>query len=643
MLDSIAWTAFWMGIISACSLPLGALTTRFWTPGDRSTAVLMAFGGGALLAALTIDLVGSALDSGNFNALALGAVLGGLLFVGLNQVVNDFGGFLRKSSTTLDYLRRQEHRRVKQITGQIGRTDLFRDLARRDYLALAPSVRTLDLAKGTEIYLAGDPADALYIVASGEVELYATADQDKPIERIQRNEAFGWLSCITGAPTSEAALAATDASLWIIPKAAIDSLIRNSPELNQRVHRLLRSEQMDAYLVERQSMDPEAARAWLDRAARTLLSSGRVPPAQPVQRKRDLFRDRLAEVRRFPMIHGLPPEEQELIASRLIFKTRRRGEHFFHRSDPAGRMFFIEHGTVSLIDPQAGHRAPETIHENDAFGGTSMLTGARHTVTAVATEDTNAWELRRSDLDELLRTAPAFAQRVRGFVEGHEATDYLTERQQFPDEKAQRWRRAALRAIATRQPLPAAAALSLTHREVAGAPLAIFLGITLDGIPESLVIGASTIQASVSISLIVGLFLSNYPEALSSSVGMRQQGLSFGRILLMWSGLMLMTGIGAAAGSQLFVGAGPEVFAVMQGLAAGAMLTMIAETMLPEAYLKGGSVVGLSTLLGFLVAIYSKTLEPTEPHGPAIRGTGSETSTRIEGTPRVQTTHPNQP
>jgi zinc transporter ZupT len=304
-------------------------------------------------------------------------------------------------------------------------------------------------------------------------------------------------------------------------------------------------------------------------------------------------------------------------------------------------MFFIEHGTVSLIDPHAGHRAPETIHENDAFGGSAMLTGARHTVTAVATEETNAWELRRSDLDELLRTAPAFAQRVRAFVEGHEAMDYLTQRQRFPEEKAQRWRRSALRALATRQPLPAAATLSMTHREVAGAPLAIFLGITLDGIPESLVIGASTIQASVSLSLIVGLFLSNYPEALSSSVGMRQQGMSFGRILLMWSGLMLITGIGAAAGSQLFVGAGPEIFAVMQGLAAGAMLTMIAETMLPEAYLKGGSVVGLSTLLGFLVAIYSKTLEPTEPHGPANRGTGSETTTRIEGTPSAQTTLPN--
>jgi zinc transporter ZupT len=166
--------------------------------------------------------------------------------------------------------------------------------------------------------------------------------------------------------------------------------------------------------------------------------------------------------------------------------------------------------------------------------------------------------------------------------------------------------------------------MSHEHRQSAGAPLAIFLGMTLDGIPESVVIGASTSHSAVSISLIVGLFLANYPEALSSSAGMREQGMSVGRIVTMWSGLMLMTGAIAAAGSLFFVGADPHAFALVEGLAAGAMLTMIAETMLPEAYLKGGSIIGISTLFGFLVAIYSKTLESpgATPHGvPAtIRG-----------------------
>ena len=79
--DALIWTAFWMGILNAVSLPMGALASGFWTPSDRASAVLMAFGSGALLAALTIDLVASALERGHFNALALGAVGGGLLFV----------------------------------------------------------------------------------------------------------------------------------------------------------------------------------------------------------------------------------------------------------------------------------------------------------------------------------------------------------------------------------------------------------------------------------------------------------------------------------------------------------------------------------------------------------------------------------
>jgi zinc transporter ZupT len=90
---------------------------------------------------------------------------------------------------------------------------------------------------------------------------------------------------------------------------------------------------------------------------------------------------------------------------------------------------------------------------------------------------------------------------------------------------------------------------------------------------------------------------------------MRQHGFPFRRILFMWTSLMLLTGIGAAIGNVFFTGAAPSLFALVQGIAAGAMLTMIAQTMLPEAYFKGGSIIGFSTLLGFLAAIFLKTLE----------------------------------
>jgi zinc transporter ZupT len=140
------------------------------------------------------------------------------------------------------------------------------------------------------------------------------------------------------------------------------------------------------------------------------------------------------------------------------------------------------------------------------------------------------------------------------------------------------------------------------------------------------------IHTTISLSLIVGLFLSNFPEALSSSVGMRQQGMGFWRILGMWTALTLITGLGAAAGSLLFQEASPNLFGFVEGLAAGAMLTMIAETMLPEAYLKGGNVVGLSTLAGFLIAIFSKTLEaPAPDHGGHAQARGSAAMETIRG------------
>jgi zinc transporter ZupT len=117
------------------------------------------------------------------------------------------------------------------------------------------------------------------------------------------------------------------------------------------------------------------------------------------------------------------------------------------------------------------------------------------------------------------------------------------------------------------------------------------------------------IHQTISISLVAGLFLSNFPEALSSSRGMEEEGLSKKKIFIMWSSIALFTGIGALVGNILMQSATIGWFAFLQGIAAGAMLTMIAQTMLPEAYMKGGSVTGFSTLVGFLLTISLKGFE----------------------------------
>jgi len=77
----------------------------------------------------------------------------------------------------------------------------------------------------------------------------------------------------------------------------------------------------------------------------------------------------------------------------------------------------------------------------------------------------------------------------------------------------------------------------------------------------------------------------------------------------MWVGLMLFTGVGAYVGAMFLTDLSTARFALMGGVAAGSMLTMIAEMMLPEAYRKGGAITGVSSLLGFLAVIFFKTLE----------------------------------
>ena len=420
-------SALFFGLLTAVSLPLGAIVARFWVPRDRVLASLMAFGAGALLSALTIDLVGNALEHGNVWPLSGGAVLGGLLFVVLNQVVNNQGGFLRKSATTLKYLRGLKEERLKELFRSISAVPVFNELPPEEIAELVPYIGTRTFAAGDTVIREGEPGDSVFIVESGRVRI---ASNDTHVATLGDGDVLGEMALVTGEPRSATAVAETECRVWYIMKDDFDELLAASPHLKQAVSEL--AMERISNLQEQQIMHPDDARRWYQKAARN-------------------------------------------------------------------------------VD------------------------------------------------QELLQPTP---------VEIREAA-----------------------------------------HEHGGAPLAIWLGILLDGIPESLVIGASLVQAGISFSLLAGLFLSNFPEALSSSAAMRQASYGFGRILVMWVSLMLLTGLGALLGNLFFTGASHEMLALVEGIAAGAMLTMIAETMLPEAYHKGGTVTGLSTLLGFLVAILFKTLE----------------------------------
>ena len=144
----------------------------------------------------------------------------------------------------------------------------------------------------------------------------------------------------------------------------------------------------------------------------------------------------------------------------------------------------------------------------------------------------------------------------------------------------------------------------------AGSPLAIVLGIVLDGIPESLVLGLTVLQAgSVSVAMLVAVFLSNLPEAIAATTGLGTAGWTRSRILYLWILVIAVSGLASLAGFAFLDSASPTLVAFVLAFAGGAILTMLADTMMPEAFEHGGELVGIFTTVGFAVAFSISVLE----------------------------------
>jgi ZIP family zinc transporter len=143
-----------------------------------------------------------------------------------------------------------------------------------------------------------------------------------------------------------------------------------------------------------------------------------------------------------------------------------------------------------------------------------------------------------------------------------------------------------------------------------GSGEAIVLGALLDGVPESLVLGMGlALGGAVSAAFLVAVFVSNLPEAVGGTAALRAAGVAPRAILWTWAGLVLASGAAAALGYGL-VRTLPGVDGTfVQAFAAGAVLTMLADTMMPEAFEHGGKAVALLTVLGFLLAGLLSALE----------------------------------
>ncbi len=142
-----------------------------------------------------------------------------------------------------------------------------------------------------------------------------------------------------------------------------------------------------------------------------------------------------------------------------------------------------------------------------------------------------------------------------------------------------------------------------TGSQAEGSPQAIVLGSVLDGIPESFVLGLTVLQGGVSASLFAGIVLSNLPEGMASSSGLRIAGWPGVRVFLMWGVVVLVSAISAALGWVLLDPAAGRTTAAAQAFAAGALLAMLADTLLPEAYEVEGVLTGTLVVVGFAASL----------------------------------------
>ena len=427
--------AFLFGGLSALSLPLGAAVGLWLNPGLRLTAAIMAFGAGALLCALALELVVPALEHfpdqplEGFKWLALGAMFGCLLFIGLDHLLANMGGYLRKTSTIASRFKRLKKKHYHRILDKLSVVDLMVNLPPEEIRRVLRDIERREFAAGEVICHEEDPCDALFLIESGRV-------------RVQRRD-------------------------------------------------------------------------------------GAHPPA------------------------------------------------------------------------------PVLLGEGEAFGARALVDGEPSISRAEAVEHTVAWEIHKDDFSEIVAVSPGLQQTLGRIGRNHRTGNGTGV---IDPGRSQEWLEAARQDLESELGDPTEADIvHAAHQEVRGGrnvALAIWLGIALDGIPESLIIGGSMEGASVSMALVGGLFLANFPESMSSAVVMKKQGSRTWPIIGMWLSLMIMTAVGAAFGNLFIADAPRHLHGLLEGMAAGAMLAMIAQTMLPEAYDHGGWLTGLMTVSGFLAAIW---------------------------------------
>ncbi|WP_204138369.1 cyclic nucleotide-binding domain-containing protein [Halomicronema sp. CCY15110] len=416
--------ALFQGLLGASSLLIGAVLGICWKPGRVITAAIMAFGSGTLLAAIAFDITQPVFENAGFLPLLVGFVLGGTLFTLIINYIDDRGGFIRHPSSSRRFFYHHRQEETSEVLDEIAHVEMLHNLSPSEVQAIIPLLKPLTVEPGTTLCEEGTPGDAMFIILSGEADIYKGPQL---MAQLGAGEMFGEMALLTGEERSASVIARTPMKLYELDKSDFDGMLTRSPHLASGLSRIL---------------------------ARRLRET-----------------------------------------TQSTAKAREKSE--------------------------------------------------------------GQW--RQQVLDSVEVDFPLSEQQIQQLAKS-------------------------------------------------SAPLAILVGTLMDNIPEALVIGFNVGSGHLSSSFLMAVFISNIPEALSSTVGMQQAGTKASRILTLWGGAVVLSGLTAMLGNFLSTFANAWVLGTAQALAGGAILAMLSSTMMPEAYEMGGGTVTYSTIAGFLVGFWVVTL-----------------------------------
>lgn len=309
----------------------------------------------------------------------------------------------------------------------------------------------------------------------------------------------------------------------------------------------------------------------------------------------------LDQISHVEMLHSLSPSEVQAMIPLLRPLSADPGTMLCREGDPGDAMFMIVEGEADIYK---GPQLMAMLGPGEMFGEMALLTGEERSASVVARTPMQLYELDKIDFDVMLTRSPHLASGLSRILARRlrETTQSTARARSKSDDH---WRQKVLDSVEIDFPL---SEQQIQQIAKSSTPVAILVGTLLDNIPEALVIGFHAGSGQLSGSFLMAVFISNIPEALSSSVGMKQAGTSAGRILALWLGAVILSGLSAMAGSLLVNFANNWVLGTAQAFAGGAILSMLSSTMMPEAYELGGGTVTYSTIAGFLVGFWVVSL-----------------------------------